>query len=224
MYWKIYIYAVKSQWNKISDQHSENVLREAEIVPDENVIVVKKNDGIIPISKIDDYCYRGQELEHLCVHDFVLSTVKNKLTKNQRDWFIEDNKIIMPKVGGGISSMSDTSSDTLTEESLYSDSDTAISSEDISDDGDSPKKRSSKNTKRVSHEQLTDKPTDELHCEDDADNTHEETQQIQSNFVPFKKGHIQQDSHYITIHLCMQSILLVEHYHAKTKEIESSTV
>ncbi len=49
MYWKIYIYAVKSQWNKISDQHPENVLREAEIVPDENVIVVKKNNGIIHI-------------------------------------------------------------------------------------------------------------------------------------------------------------------------------
>ena len=74
-----------------------------------------------------------------------------------------------------VGSISDTSSDTLTEESLYSDSDTAISSEDVSDDGDSPKKRFSKNTKRVSHEQLTDEPADELHCEDDIDNIHKET-------------------------------------------------
>ncbi len=61
----------------------------------------------VPVSKLDDYCHCGQDLENLCVYDFVLRTVKKKLKKNEVLRFTDDTSI--PKMGGG---SSETDSDT----------------------------------------------------------------------------------------------------------------
>ena len=190
MYWKIYIHAIDCELQVLGDN---SLLRDPEVIPDEKVMVQNQYDKIVPVSKLDDYCHRGQELQDFSVYDFVLRTVKKKLKKNEVLKFLTDTNCNIPKIGGG---SSETETDTLTEDSLYSDSDTAVSSEDISNDGDTRKNKRTENRKIIPTRKT------ETKRDDSGEDTPTDfmSQTVKANFIAFEQGHPQQDSHYLTLY------------------------
>lgn len=84
VYWYSYVLHVTKDLPEFQWPITSDFTRKASEAPDNNLVVIgHTSDGIVPMSKVNNYLYWPDALENMCLYNFLCITDVHKLRKNE---------------------------------------------------------------------------------------------------------------------------------------------